>query len=123
MGSKSTDTWKLGREWRKNWAGHSEGWVGQEGGEKLESPNKSKLRGKFKVAIGIEECGGTWVAQSVERPTSAQVMISQLVSSSPASDSVLTAQSLEPALDSMFHTLSAPSPLMLCLCLKNKYKH
>ena len=35
--------------------------------------------------------GGTWVARLVERPTSAQVMISQFVGSSPASGSVLTA--------------------------------
>ena len=40
---------------------------------------------------------GTWVAQLVKRPTSAQVMISWFVSSSPTSGSVLTAQSLEPA--------------------------
>ena len=38
---------------------------------------------------------GTWVAQSVGRPTSSQVMISQFVSSSPVLGSVLTAQSLE----------------------------
>ena len=42
---------------------------------------------------------GAWVAQSVKHPTSAQVMISQFVSSSPASGSVLTAQSLESPLD------------------------
>ena len=34
---------------------------------------------------------GAWVAQSVERPTSAQVMVSQFVGSSPMSGSVLTA--------------------------------
>ena len=38
---------------------------------------------------------GTWVAQAVERPTSAQVTVSRFVSSSPASGSVLT-NSLEP---------------------------
>ena len=38
--------------------------------------------------------GGARVAQSVERPTSAQVMISRFVSSSPASGSVLTARIL-----------------------------
>ena len=37
---------------------------------------------------------GAWVAQSVEHPTLAQVMISWFMSSSPASGSVLTAQSL-----------------------------
>ena len=39
---------------------------------------------------------GAWVAQLVERPASAQVMISRFVSSSPVSGSVLTARSLEP---------------------------
>ena len=33
---------------------------------------------------------GPWVAQSVERPTSAWVMVSQFVGSGPTSDSVLT---------------------------------
>ena len=39
------------------------------------------------------------------RPTSAQVVISRSVSSSPASGSVLTAQSLEPASDSVSPSL------------------
>ena len=47
-------------------------------------------------------------AQSVELPTLAQVMVSQVVGSSPASGSVLTAQSLEPASDSVSPSLSAP---------------
>ena len=64
--------------------------------------------------------GGTWVAQSVEHPTSAQVMISQSVNLSPMSGSALTAQSLEPASDSWSPSLSAPPLLMLCLCLKSK---
>ena len=63
---------------------------------------------------------GTWVAQSVEHPTSVQVMISHSVSSSPASGSVLTAQSLEPASDSVSPSLSAPPPFMLCLSLSQK---
>ena len=66
------------------------------------------------------------MAQSVERPTLAQVMISRLVSSSPVVGSVLTAQSLEPALDSVSpslcpfpaHTLSLS--LSLSLSVKNK---
>ena len=45
---------------------------------------------------------------SVKHPTSAQVMISQFVSSSPISGSVLTAQSLEPASDSVPPSLFAP---------------
>ena len=64
---------------------------------------------------------GAWVAQSFGRPTSAQVMISQPVGSSPASGSVLTAQSLELVLDSVSPSLSLPPPpLVLCLSLKNK---
>ena len=59
--------------------------------------------------------GGAWGAQSVERPTSAQVMMSHSVSLSPASGSVLTAQSLEPTSDSVSPPLSAPPLLMLSL--------
>ena len=44
---------------------------------------------------------GTWMAQSVKRPASAQVMISWFVGLSPMSGSVLTARSLEPASDSV----------------------
>ena len=64
--------------------------------------------------------GGAWVAESVKRPTSAQVMISQLVSLSPALGSVPTAGSLEPALDSVSHSLSALPPLVLCLSVSKK---
>ena len=64
-----------------------------------------------------------WVAQLVEYPTSAQVVISQSVSSSPASGSVLTAQSLEPASHSVSPSLSAPPPLTLCLRLSKMNKH
>ena len=56
---------------------------------------------------------GAWVAQWLERPTSAQVMISRFVSSSPASGSVRTARSLEPASDSVSPSLSAPPLLTL----------
>ena len=63
---------------------------------------------------------GAWVARSVKRPTSAQVMISRSVSSSPVSGSVLTAQSLELASDSVSPSLSAPPPFMLCLSLSQK---
>ena len=65
---------------------------------------------------------GAWVAQSVEGPTSAQVMISRFVGLSPVSGSVLTAQSLEPASGSVTPSL-CPSPthtLSLSLPLKNK---
>ena len=56
----------------------------------------------------INKHWGAWVAQSVERLTSAQVMILWFVSSSPASGCVPTAQSLEPASDSVSPSLSAP---------------
>ena len=54
--------------------------------------------------------GGARGAQSVERPASDQVTISRFVGSSPASGSVLTARSLEPASDSGSPSLSAPCP-------------
>ena len=57
------------------------------------------------------------MAQSVKCPTSAQVMISRFLNSSPTSSSVLKAQSREPALDSVSPSLSAPLLLMLCLSL------
>ena len=58
---------------------------------------------------------GDWGAQAGKRPTSAGVMISQFVSSSPALGSVLTAQSLEPASDSVSPSLSDPTLLQLSL--------
>ena len=48
---------------------------------------------------------GAWVAQFVERPSSAQVMISRPVNSSHPSSSVRTAQTLELALDSVSPSL------------------
>ena len=59
-----------------------------------------------------------WAMQSVKRPTSAQVMISGFMNSGPASGSVLTVQSPEPASDSVSPFLSALPPLTLCLFLK-----
>ena len=53
---------------------------------------------------------GTRVAQLVKGPPSAQVMISRFVSSSPTSGSALTAQSLEPAPESVSRPLSLPLP-------------
>ena len=61
--------------------------------------------------------GGAWVAQSVKRLTSAQVMILRFMGLSPASGSVLTALRLEPALDSVSPSLSAPPPLVLSFSL------
>ena len=56
---------------------------------------------------------GTWVAQSVNSAILAQVTISRFVSSSAKSGSVLTAQSLEPASDSVSLSVSAPPLLSL----------
>ena len=58
------------------------------------------------------------MAHLVELPTSAQVMISRSVGSSPASGSVLMAQSLEPASDSVSPSLSLPLP---CSCSVSLY--
>ena len=69
---------------------------------------------------------GIWVAQFVKRLTLAQVTISLFVSlspasgSSPMSGSVLMAQSLEPASDSVSPSLSAPPLLTLCLSFSQK---
>ena len=68
----------------------------------------------------INKNRGAWVAPSVKPPTSAQVTISWAVGSSPESGSGLTAQSLEPASDSVSPSLSAPPPFMLCLSLSQK---
>ena len=65
------------------------------------------------INLKFSQYGGAWVAQSVECLTLAQVMISQFVSSSPASGSMLTTQSLLGILDLV---------LSLCLSLKiNKH--
>ena len=98
-----TVAWRVG--------GRCEG-VGEETGRtQLAVERRSHVKRHF---------GGAWVAQSVKRPTSAQVMISRSVSLSPASGSVLTAQSLEPVSDSASPSLSAPPPFMLCLSLSQK---
>ena len=83
---------------------------------------------EFTIRVGdfntllLEMDRGAWVAQLVDHPTLAQVMISSLVSSSPALDSVLTAQSLEPASDSVSPSLSPPLQLTLCLSLSLSQK-
>ena len=55
------------------------------------------------------------MAQSVKHPTSAQVLISRSVGSSPVLGSVLTAQSLEPVSDSVSPSLSDSPSSMLSL--------
>ena len=63
---------------------------------------------------------GTWGAQFVQHPTSAQVMISWFLGPGPVLDFVLTAQSLKPVLDSVSPSLSLPLPCLCPLSLKNK---
>ena len=60
------------------------------------------------------------MAQSVKCLTLAQVTISRLVGSKPVLGSVLTAQNLEPASDSVSPSLSAPSLLVHVLSLSQK---
>ena len=62
------------------------------------------------------------MAQSVERQTSARVMISWFVGSSPVSGSALIAQSLESASDSVSPSLSAPPLLTLSLSKQTNIK-
>ena len=69
------------------------------------------------MALKMERFGDTWVAQSVKHLTLAQVVISLFVSLSPASGSVLIAQSLKTALVSVSPSLSAPPLLALSVCL------
>ena len=71
---------------------------------------KNSVSGKI-----IKETGRAWLTQLVKRPTSSQVMTSRFGGSSPASGSVLTAQSLVPASDSVSPFLSALPLLTLCL--------
>ena len=66
----------------------------------------------FSKTFSVRTLRGTWVAQSVERPTSAQVTISRSVSSSPASGSVLTLGAW-----SLLWSLCLP----LCLPLPNSH--
>ena len=95
-------------------------YVGSKGGlEAWESSDHISVH-SFICASIKKDLRGAWAAQPVKRPTSAQVMISQSMSSSPASGSVLTAQSLEPASDSVSPSLSDPPPFMLCLSLSQK---
>ena len=87
------------------------------------------MAGDFNITDQVDrnrsDWGHTWVAVSVKGPTSAQVMISghslRSMSSSPMSGSMLTAQSLEPALDSVSPSLSAPPLLSLSLILSQKW--
>ena len=72
----------------------------------MEAPSGHKRECGLKTSPGR----GTWVAQLVKCLTWAQVMIPPLMSSGTALGSVLTAQCLEPASDSVSPSLSAPTP-------------
>ena len=67
--------------------------------------------------LNVRKVWGAWVAQLVEHPTLAWVMISWFTGSSSVSGFVLTAQSLEPALDYVSPSLSAPPQFSLSLSL------
>ena len=94
--------------------------------------HQCNMRSKCCWGLKSSWAGDAWVAQSVKHPTSAQVMISRFVGSSHTSGSVLTAQSLEPASDSvclsvcLSLSLSLSLPVSLCpspthaLSLKNE---
>ena len=71
----------------------------------------------------MEKEGDAWVAQLVKCPTSAYVMISRFVSSSPATGSMLTAQSLEPSSDSGSPSLSLLLPYLHSVSLSKINKH
>ena len=73
-------------------------------------------RKEFRYRKGSKGAPG-WL--SVKHLISAKVTISQFVSSSPAWDPVLTAQSLEPASDSVCVSLSASlPPTCACACAR-----
>ena len=95
--------------------------------QELKNDAENTQNSPFHLTLEILGGRGTWVAKSGKHPISAQVMISQFVSSSPSSGSALTAQGLESASDSVCVSL-CPSPacvlaLSLSLSLKNKNKH
>ena len=99
-GAGERGKWVVGFEEGACWDEH---WVLYVSDEPRESSAKTKSTLDTLYVSQLDNTlyfRGAWVAQSVERPTSAQVMISRSVSSSPASGSVLTAQSLEPVSDS-----------------------
>ena len=73
----------------------------------------------FDIKMQTSGCLGGSVSWA---STLVQVMTLQFVGPSPASGSMLTAQSLEPGSDSVSRSLSAPLLLMLCLSLSLKNK-
>ena len=86
-------------------------------------PHRALTGESFGCMFKMQVQGGTRLAQSVGRPTLAQVIISWFVGLSPKLGSVLTTQSLEPVSDSVTSCLSAPPLLMLCLSLSFSLSH
>ena len=84
--------------------GDRRGTAGEDVAEQKPLP-RTEQGGSAKALLAKEYFGGAWVAQSVKRPTSAQVTISRSGSSSPVSGSGLMAQSLEPASHSVSPSL------------------
>ena len=76
--------------WERERERESRGGAEREGDRETQAGSAPSVRSR-------PEPGGHLVAQSVKLPTSAQVMISWFVSSSPALGFVVTAQSPEPA--------------------------
>ena len=93
--------------------------MGRKSNFTVKKPEKHYFR-QVMVKVNIGSSRGTWVAQSVGQPTTAQVTISQSVGSSPASGSVLTAQSLEPGSNSVSLSLSLPLPCLLSVIINIK---
>ena len=96
----------------------------QQTGESLQETNKYVMT-NWDVRDKRNDLAGApgWLSRLSVRLCLAQVMISWFVGSSSASSSVLTAQSLEPASDSVSPCLSAPPPLSLSLSLSKINKH
>ena len=85
---------------------------------------KGQQGGQCVWSLGSKKYGnrGAWVDQSGKPPTLAEVMALWFMGSSRAWGSVLTAQSLEPASDSVLPSLSLtlPSSSSVSPSLKNK---
>ena len=79
--------------------------------------------GSTKLAMYVKKIHrATGVAQSVKHLTLAEVTISWFVGSSPTLGSVLAAESLEPASDSLSPSLSLPFPHPCSVSLSLSHK-
>ena len=82
--------------------------------------NQETKNGSVELEHGIykkQRVRGAWGAQLAKLPTSAQVMVSWFMGSSPSSGSMLSARSPQPASESVSPSLSAPPLLMVSLSL------